>query len=64
MDHFDEVLASAMVSIEYSAAIHAAVRIRKHTLNRYYSKTDYSDVYHIAMSTLNYFHSLGTLLTT
>lgn len=49
MDRLDEHLATAMISQEYSPAIRAAIRIGKKTLNRYYSKTDHSDLYRIAM---------------
>jgi len=38
-----------MVSAKYSAGIHAAIRIGKQTLDRYYSLTDASEVYRIAM---------------
>lgn len=51
-----------MLSNEYSAAIHAAVRIGKRMLNRYYGKTDYSNVYRIAMST-KLILSFASLLT-
>ncbi|THU87433.1 hypothetical protein K435DRAFT_584645, partial [Dendrothele bispora CBS 962.96] len=45
-------------------AIHAAVSIAKKTLNRYYDKTDHSEVYRIAMilhprHKLSYFESAG-----
>lgn len=49
MDHFDQVLTSTMVSAKYSAGIHAAIRIGKQTLDWYYSLTDASEVYRIAM---------------
>ena len=51
-DHFDEVMASAMISDKYSPAIRSAMRIGKNTLNRYYSKTDYSEMYRVAMGML------------
>lgn len=49
MDQFDKYLATTMISSQYSPAIRAALGIGKQTLNRYYSKTDQSDLYHIAM---------------
>ncbi|KAG6851602.1 hypothetical protein C0991_007760, partial [Blastosporella zonata] len=49
MDHLDQVLASALVNRNYSSAIHFAVQIGKRTLNRYYSKTDQSEIYRIAI---------------
>ncbi|KAG6852411.1 hypothetical protein C0991_012278 [Blastosporella zonata] len=38
-----------MTLSEYSAAIRSAVQLGKKTLNRYYSKTDYSNIYHFVM---------------
>ena len=49
MDRLDEHLATAMISPTYSTAIRAAIRIGKQTLNRYYSKTDHSELYRITM---------------
>ena len=49
MDRLDEHLATAMISPAYSTAIRTAIRIGKKTLNRYYSKTDLSEMYRIAM---------------
>jgi len=49
MDHIDKHLASAATDPLYSPAMHTALGIGKHTLNRYYNKTDYSEVYRIAM---------------
>ena len=51
MDRLDEHLATAMISPAYSTAIRAAIRIGKQMLNRYYSKTDLSKMYQIAMGT-------------
>lgn len=49
MDHFDQVLTTAMLSSKYSIAIRSAVRLGKKTLDKYYSKTDDSHIYRIAM---------------
>lgn len=49
MDHIDEYLATACQNIKFSKAIRAALALGKQTLNRYYKKTDHSDVYRIAM---------------
>ena len=49
MDHIDEYLATACQNIKLSKAIRAALALGKETLNRYYNKTDHSDVYRIAM---------------
>ena len=49
MDHIDEYLATASQNVKYSEAIRAALALGKKTLNRYYNKTDHSEVYRIAM---------------
>jgi hypothetical protein len=50
MDHIDKVLASASDSpYKFSIAIRAALVIGKNAMNRYYNKTDQSEVYRIAM---------------
>ena len=49
MDHIDEVLTTNALNLQYSVAIKTALTISKKTLNRYYSKTDLSDIYRIAM---------------
>jgi hypothetical protein len=50
MDHIDTILTSNIADSSYSAAIASALKIGKKTLNRYYSKTDLSETYRIAMS--------------
>jgi hypothetical protein len=52
MDHIDTHLATATQDTSYSRSIRAALAIGKKTLNRYYNKTDYSEVYRIAMGML------------
>ena len=50
MDHIDRVLASASNSpFKFCVAIRAALAIGKSAMNRYYNKTDHSEVYRIAM---------------
>jgi hypothetical protein len=49
MDHIDTHLATATQNTDYSPSIRAALAIGKQTLNRYYNKTDLSEVYRIAM---------------
>ena len=49
MDHIDAHLATAAVEYDYPLAIKAALAIAKKTLNRYYDKTDHSEVFRIAM---------------
>lgn len=49
MDHIDECLTTISQDLKYSKAIRAALALGKQTLNRYYDKTDHSEVYRIAM---------------
>ncbi|KDQ49173.1 hypothetical protein JAAARDRAFT_143779, partial [Jaapia argillacea MUCL 33604] len=49
MDKIDEVLHPQSISQQYYPAIQAVMRLGKATMNRYYSKTDSSNVYRIAM---------------
>ncbi|PPQ81292.1 hypothetical protein CVT26_015194 [Gymnopilus dilepis] len=50
MDHIDKVLATCSDSpYQFSPAIRAALAIGKKALNKYYNKTDHSEVYRIAM---------------
>lgn len=49
MDHIDEHLATAAIDNKYPLAIKAALAIGKKTLNRYYDKSDQSEVFRIAM---------------
>src|SRR5271154_3203981 len=52
MDHIDEHLATAAIDNKSPLAIKAALAIGKKTLNRYYDKTDHSEVFRIAMGRL------------
>ncbi|KAI9444649.1 hypothetical protein H4582DRAFT_1805462 [Lactarius indigo] len=49
MDHIDKVLSTASDSQQYSLPICASLVVGKNVINRYYNKTDQSEVYHIAM---------------
>ena len=49
MDHINKVLTSQSLDSDYHPVIHAALGLSKKVLNRYYSATDHSEVYHIAM---------------
>lgn len=49
MDHIDQHLATAAIGNRYPLSIKAALAIGKKTLNRYYDKTDHSEVFRIAM---------------
>ena len=53
MDHIDKHLATAASDKKYLLSIQAALAIGKHLLNKYYSSTDKSELYRIAMSTYN-----------
>lgn len=54
MDYIDEALATnTLHSARFSRPIQVALLMGKKTLNRYYSKTDQSDLYRAAMSKLD-----------
>jgi hypothetical protein len=55
MDHVDAHLATASQDSKYPLSIRAVLAIGKKTLNRYYTKTDHSEVYRIAMGMLSSF---------
>ena len=59
MDHIDEHLATAALSADYPMAIKAALAIGKATLNRYYNKTDQSEIFRIAMGKFSIFNTLN-----
>ncbi len=50
MDHIDKYLATAATDKKNLPSIQAALAIGKRLLNKYYSSTDKSEVYRIAMS--------------
>lgn len=51
MDHIDTYLTNAASNDNLSPAIRAALLLGKKTMNKYYDKTDHSELYRIAMST-------------
>ena len=51
MDHIDETLTSQSIDPKYEPSIRAALSLAKRVLNCYYSATDQSEVYRIAMGT-------------
>ncbi|THV04135.1 hypothetical protein K435DRAFT_558774, partial [Dendrothele bispora CBS 962.96] len=64
MDKIDEDFSNFIIDEKLNPAIRAAVSISKKTLNRYYDKTDHSEVYRIAMilhprHKLSYFKRMG-----
>ncbi|GLB40081.1 hypothetical protein LshimejAT787_0705910 [Lyophyllum shimeji] len=64
MDTIDTLFTNALKPTENGLAMRAAIKLAKATLNRYYSKTDQSDVYRIAMvlhpcHKLHYFEQAG-----
>jgi hypothetical protein len=63
MDHIDEHLATAALSPNYPLAIKVALAIGKTTLNRYYNKTDHSEVFWIAMGMISLTIELTPLTT-
>ena len=56
MDYIDEMFTKGVLQkIKLDPAIHSAIGLAKKMLNWYYSFTDSSDLYHIAMSKLQSF---------
>ena len=49
MDHLDKHLATGLTGADYSLSICSAIRVGIKTLNKYYSKTDQSELYRISM---------------
>lgn len=49
MDLIDEVLTNHTLNDEFQPSIRAACGLGKKTLNRYYNKTDESEMYRISM---------------
>jgi len=63
MDHIDKMLATSSDSLyKFSVAIRAALAIGKSAMNRYYNKTDQSEVYHIAMGLVFYYSNISYVL--
>jgi hypothetical protein len=52
MDIIDAHLATAALDNRYSPSIQAALAVGKNLLNKYYKKTDQSELFRIAMGTL------------
>ena len=49
MDHLDQHLATSALNSSLPASIRASATLGKRTLNKYYTMTDHSEVYWIAM---------------
>jgi hypothetical protein len=49
MDHLDQHLATSALDLSLPTSIRAAATLGKRTLNKYYTMTDLSEVYRIAM---------------
>lgn len=59
MDHIDEFLASKILEADkYELPIITSMRSAKDTLNKYYDRTDHSELYRIAMSKSNMLYYL------
>ena len=50
MDHIDQVLLTHLCNKKFLPSIRSGVSLGQETLNCYYSRTDQSEVYRIAMS--------------
>jgi len=64
MDHIDQHLATAARNKAYKPCIQAAVVMGKKLLNKYYSYTDHSELYHIAMGELTSLNARSLALLT
>lgn len=64
MDHIDETLTTQSQDSDFEPSIRAALAIAKKTLNKYYDKTDHSEVYRIAMSKSSIESIVGLVLIT
>ena len=62
MDRMHENLLAACNNKDYSTGIRAALKIGMNLLNKYYSITDNSEVYRIAMSTLIFLFTWDRLI--
>lgn len=63
MDHIDKVLATSSDSPrKFCLAIRAALAIGKAAMNKYYNKTDQSELYRIAMSTVSFTNIYSILI--
>jgi hypothetical protein len=62
MDRMHEDLQAACDNEEHSAGIRAALKIGMNLLNKYYSITDNSELYRIAISKLNIISTWDCLL--
>ena len=63
MDHIDRHLATATTNDSYKSSIKAALIIGKKLLNKYYSYTDHSEMYRIAMGAWAVLWASDSLLT-
>lgn len=62
MDHLDQHLASCALDLSLPASIRAAATLGKRTLNKYYTMTDLSEVYRIAMGKAFFIYFLFAML--
>ena len=62
MDHLDQHLTTSALNLALPASICAATTLGKHTLNKYYTMTNHSEVYQIAMGKFHYLHIYPTLI--
>ena len=49
MDYLNQHLATSALNLTLPASICAAATLGKHTLNKYYTMTDFSEVFQITM---------------
>lgn len=62
MDHLDQHLATSALDLSLPASIRAAATLGKRMLNKYYTMTDLSEVYRIAMGKAFFISFVSVLL--
>ena len=59
MDHINEMLTTQSQDTDLEPSIRGVLSLAKNILNKYYNKTDDSEVYHIVMSEYKWNHFLN-----
>ena len=62
MDHLDQHLATSSIKMLLPASIRAAATLGKRTLNKYYTMTDHTEVYRIAMGKSEHIYTCVAVL--
>ena len=62
MDHLDQHLATSALDLSLPASIRATTTLGKCTLDKYYTMTNHSEMYRIAMGKFHYLRTYPTLI--